>query len=140
MKDENTDIIHTRNTMRDDNPDMIHTRNTVRDDNPDMIHTRNTMRDDNLEMIYARNTVTDEDTNMELDRNTMIDASNNNANACIADHTARIKQRQQGAYIGLAHQAKRVVLRSHVDLRAGSIGDNVAVPVPTREEGTLVTF
>ena len=28
-----------------------------------------------------------------------------------------------------------MVLRSHVDLRAGSIGDNVAVPVPTVDKG-----
>ena len=73
---------------------------------------------------------------MELDRNTMIDASNNNAdaNTRIVDHTARIKQ-QQGAYIGLAHQAKCMVTRSHVDLQAGSIGDNVAAPIPTVDKG-----
>ena len=28
-----------------------------------------------------------------------------------------------------------MVTRSHVDLRAGSIGDNVAVPVPTVNQG-----
>ena len=144
MRDDNLEMIHTRNTVRDDNLDLIHTRNTLRDENTDMIYTRNTVRDDNLEMIHTRNTVTDEATNMELDRNTMIDASNNNAdaNARIVDHTARIKQRQQGSYIGLVHQAKCKVTRSHVDLRADSIGDNVAVPVPTvitREEETLVT-
>ena len=81
--------------------------------------------------------MTGEDTNMTLDRNTMIDLSTNNAdaNARIADYNARIKQRRQGAYIGLAHQAKRMVTRSHVDLRAGSIGDNVAVPIPTVDKG-----
>ena len=137
MRDDDPDKIHTRNTVKDDNLKMIHTKNTMRDDNKDIIHTRNTMRDDNFEMIHTRNTVTAEDTNVVFDRNTMIDASNNNADASahIADHTARIKQRRQGAYIGLAHQAKCMVTRSHVDLRAGSIGDNVAAPIPTIDKG-----
>ena len=67
----------------------------------------------------------------------MIDAGNDNAdaNAHIADHAARIKQGRHGAYIIHVHQAKRMVTRSHVDLLAGSIGDNVAVPIPTVDKG-----
>ena len=37
--------------------------------------------------------------------------------------------------IKLTLQAKHMVTRSHVDLRAGSIWENVAVPIPTVDRG-----
>ena len=100
----------------------------MKDESTNVFHARSTVLEKDINMTPARNTGTDENTNMALDRNTMINASNNNANdnASIADHTACIK---------LTLQPKHMVTRSHVDLRAGSIGENVAVPVPTVDNG-----
>ena len=138
VRDESTDMIHIKNIIRDENTGMIHTRNTVRDEDTDMIHTKNTVRDESSNVFHARNTVREKDTtNMALDRNTMINASNSNANASasIGDHTAHTNQWWQGAYIGLTRQTNCMVTRSHADLRPGSIGENVAVPIPTVDRG-----
>ena len=52
----------------------------------------------------------------------------------IESRTAQIKVRHE-ASIAQQEQAERMVKRSRVDLQAGIIGDNVAVPIPAVDRG-----
>ena len=53
----------------------------------------------------------------------------------IESRTAQITQRRHEASIAQQEQAERMVKRSRVDLQAGTIGDNVAVPIPAVDRG-----
>ena len=48
----------------------------------------------------------------------------------IDSRTAQITQRRHKASIAQKEQAERMVKRSRIDLQAGAIGENVAVPIP----------
>ena len=49
--------------------------------------------------------------------------------------TAQITQHRHEASIVKKEQAERMVQRSRIDLQAGVIGDNVAVPIPAVDTG-----
>ena len=53
----------------------------------------------------------------------------------IDSRTAQITQRRHEASIVKKEQAERMVKRSRIDLHAGVIGDNVAVPIPAVDTG-----
>ena len=53
----------------------------------------------------------------------------------IESRTAQITQHRHEASIAQQEQAERMVKRSRVDLQAGTIGDNVAVPIPAVDRG-----
>ena len=49
--------------------------------------------------------------------------------------TAQITKRRHEASMAQQEQAERMVKRSRVDLQVGTIGDNVAVPIPAVDRG-----
>ena len=53
----------------------------------------------------------------------------------IESRTAQITKRRHEASIAQRQQAERMVKRSRVDLQAGTIGDNVEVPIPAVDRG-----
>ena len=56
----------------------------------------------------------------------------------IDSRTAQITQRRLEDSIAQKEQAERKVKRSRIDLQAGIIGDNVAVPIPAVDRGREV--
>jgi len=65
----------------------------------------------------------------------LADQSDDDTQQILANRTTQIRKRWATAYSGQAAQAKRVVKRTLVDLKAGVTGNNVAVPVPLVDRG-----
>ena len=53
----------------------------------------------------------------------------------IEENTAQIRINRENAHTAQVVQAERMVKRSRLDLQAGIIGDNVAVPIPAVDRG-----
>lgn len=53
----------------------------------------------------------------------------------IDDRVRQITERRREASIAQREQAERMVKRSRVDLKAGTMGDNVALPIPAVDRG-----
>ena len=58
----------------------------------------------------------------------------------IEENTAQIRINRENAHTAQVLQAERMVKRSRLDLHAGIIGDNVAVPIPAVDRGDPINI